>query len=190
MEPRVGDGEIEIRFDSGALARFDFVWLATGGNFDMELVPVFASLQTQQQRDGLEPIPCIGGLPQLQPDCSWAQQEPYNSLYVMGAFAQLQLGADALNLAGCRSGGVVVARALLKDFNSLNDNAGLDDDAGLEAGQSKKKRDKTRLLNRKVKGSRKGRKVRGSAPVAGGSVTATGEWKDDPCDCGAKHCAI
>ena len=31
----------------------------------------------------------------------------------MGAFAQLQLGADALNLAGARSGGVLVARALL-----------------------------------------------------------------------------
>ena len=33
--------------------------------------------------------------------------------YVMGAFAQLQLGADALNLAGARSGSVLIARALL-----------------------------------------------------------------------------
>ena len=32
----------------------------------------------------------------------------------MGAFAQLQLGADALNLAGSRAGGVTVARALLE----------------------------------------------------------------------------
>ena len=30
----------------------------------------------------------------------------------MGAFAQLQLGADALNLAGCRAGSVLVAKAL------------------------------------------------------------------------------
>ena len=30
----------------------------------------------------------------------------------MGAMAQLQLGADALNLAGCRAGSVLIARAL------------------------------------------------------------------------------
>ena len=33
----------------------------------------------------------------------------------MGVFAQLQLGADALNLAGARSGSVLVARALIED---------------------------------------------------------------------------
>ena len=31
----------------------------------------------------------------------------------MGAFAQLVLGPDALNLAGARSGGVLVASSLL-----------------------------------------------------------------------------
>ena len=33
-------------------------------------------------------------------------------LFVMGAFAQLQLGPDSLNLAGARSGSVIIARAL------------------------------------------------------------------------------
>ena len=51
----------------------------------------------------------VGGLPLLQDDLSWAEGCP---LYVMGAFAMLQLGPDALNLAGARSGGVIVARAL------------------------------------------------------------------------------
>ena len=46
----------------------------------------------------------------LQPDLAWDAHCP---LYVMGAFAMLQLGPDALNLAGARSGGVAVARALL-----------------------------------------------------------------------------
>ena len=32
----------------------------------------------------------------------------------MGAFAQLRLGADALNLAGARSGSVTIARELLR----------------------------------------------------------------------------
>ncbi|CAM9311836.1 unnamed protein product [Discosporangium mesarthrocarpum] len=99
-----GDGEIHVRFDDGNISHFDFVWLATGGNLDLDLVPIFASLQEQH------PIASVDGLPALRKDLSWAEGVP---LYVMGAFAQLQLGADALNLAGARSGGVIVARALL-----------------------------------------------------------------------------
>uniref|UniRef100_A0A0G4HAD6 Uncharacterized protein n=1 Tax=Chromera velia CCMP2878 TaxID=1169474 RepID=A0A0G4HAD6_9ALVE len=98
--------KIQVRLEDGRLSSFDFVWLATGGNFDLELVPVLASLKRQA------PIPCVGSLPQLQGDLRWAAGLP---VYVMGAFAQLQLGADALNLAGARAGGVVVARALLRD---------------------------------------------------------------------------
>ena len=95
---------MEVRFEDGSMARFDLVWLATGGNFDLELVPLLASLNAQR------PIQVVDGLPDLQRDLSWAPGVP---LYVMGAFAQLQLGADALNLAGARSGSVVVARAVL-----------------------------------------------------------------------------
>lgn len=70
------------------------------------LVPLFASIQEQH------PINCVNGLPDLQPDLSWAKGVPF---YVMGAFAQLQLGPDALNLAGARSGSVVVTRAMLAE---------------------------------------------------------------------------
>eukprot|EP00940_MAST-03C_sp_MAST-3C-sp2_P000349 g349.t1 len=94
---------ITVRFDNGDLSQFDLVWLATGGMLDLELVPIFSSLLKQH------PIRCVDGLPVLQDDLAWAENVP---LYVMGAFAQLQLGADALNLAGARSGGVLVARAL------------------------------------------------------------------------------
>ena len=103
-------GEVQVRFsrpdlaEEGESAAFDFVWLATGGNLDLNLVPLLASFQAQR------PICTVGGLPVLQPDLSW---DAGVSLYVMGAFAQLQLGADALNLAGARSGSVLVARALL-----------------------------------------------------------------------------
>ena len=54
-------------------------------------------------------IPLAAGLPQLQPDLAWAADVP---LYVLGGFAQLQLGPDALNLAGSRAGSVRVAAAL------------------------------------------------------------------------------
>ncbi|KOO27024.1 fad binding domain protein, partial [Chrysochromulina tobinii] len=92
-------GEVQVRFsrpdlaEEGESAAFDFVWLATGGNLDLNLVPLLASFQAQR------PISTVGGLPVLQPDLSW---DAGVSLYVMGAFAQLQLGADALNLAGIR----------------------------------------------------------------------------------------
>ena len=100
------DGSIRVSFDGAGLGsdsaaeeeEFDYVWLATGGNLDLNLVPILASLQSQR------PITTAGGLPMLQPDLSWDVGCP---LYVMGAFAGLQLGADALNLAGARSGGVL-----------------------------------------------------------------------------------
>ena len=101
-----GDGEVDVTFDDGTREGFDRVWLATGGNLDLSLVPILASLQAQR------PIKCAGGLPMLQPDLAWDAGCP---CYVMGAFAGLQLGADALNLAGARSGGVLVARALLAE---------------------------------------------------------------------------
>ena len=98
-------GEVRVEFDDGGGGRYDFVWLATGGNLDLGLVPLLASLLAQR------PIETAGGLPLLRPDLSWDSGCP---LYVMGAFAQLQLGADALNLAGARSGGVIIARALIE----------------------------------------------------------------------------
>ena len=97
---------IQVRFGTGEISSFDFIWLATGGEFDLELVPIYASLMSQH------PIDCVNGLPELSDDLSWAKNVP---LHVMGAFAQLQLGADALNLAGARSGSVRVARALLDE---------------------------------------------------------------------------
>ena len=99
--------EVLVRFDNGRMQRYDHIWLATGGDFDVDLVPILASLYAQY------PIECVDGLPALQDDLSWAHNVP---LYVMGAFAQLQLGPDALNLAGARSGSVIVATALLKEL--------------------------------------------------------------------------
>jgi hypothetical protein len=105
------DGEVRVRYDDGSNDSVDLVWLATGGNLDLNLVPILASLQAQR------PIRTTRGLPVLQPDLSWDAGCP---LYVMGAFAQLQLGPDALNLAGARSGGVLVARALLDRDDAEN----------------------------------------------------------------------
>jgi hypothetical protein len=100
-----------VHFDNGEMGAFDFIWTATGATFNIGLIPVFASLNAQCEIDTFD------GMPDLQPDLSWAKDVPF---HVMGAFAQLQLGPDALNLAGARSGGVVVARAILQARRELS----------------------------------------------------------------------
>ncbi|EOD12148.1 hypothetical protein EMIHUDRAFT_213942 [Emiliania huxleyi CCMP1516] len=89
-----GGGSFDVSFDDGSSERFDYVWLATGGEMDLSLVPLFAQLLAQV------PIQTHGGLPALQQDLSWAAHCPLH----------LELGADALNLAGCRAGSVRIAR--------------------------------------------------------------------------------
>ena len=81
--------KLRVRFDNSHLESFDYIWLATGGNFDIDLVPLLSSLKKQYH------IECVEGLPVLQEDLSWALDVP---LYVMGALAQLQLKASYLNL--------------------------------------------------------------------------------------------
>jgi len=160
---------IHIRFEDGRLEHFDFVWLATGGAFDLELVPIFASLQRQS------PIPNVDGLPGLQPDLSWASNVP--NLYVMGAFAQLQLGADALNLAGARSGGVVVARSLLIRGEGFNLSKNLKGKGGSgKIGGGGKKR------NVKDNTSLKLPKLQHAVMLScSGFVTKDGKWETSCC---------
>ena len=99
-----GDGgDFEVSFDDGASAAYDLIWLATGGDLDVAVHPLLGAVHSQH------PIPLATGLPELQPDLTWDAGVP---LHVLGGFAQLQLGPDALNLAGCRAGSVRVATAL------------------------------------------------------------------------------
>ena len=51
----------------------------------------------------------LPGLPVLQPSLRWSHACP---VYVMGPYAQLQLGPDALNLAGSRSGSCRIDTAI------------------------------------------------------------------------------
>ena len=98
-----GGGHFEVNFDDGSGGAYDLIWLATGGDLDVSHHPLLAYIHEQR------PISLANGLPELQPDLAWAADVP---LYVLGGFAQLQLGPDALNLAGCRAGSVRVATVL------------------------------------------------------------------------------
>ena len=100
-----GEGAIQVDFSDGSEGEFELIWLATGGNLDLSCIPFLNSLMNQR------PITTVSGLPLLEPDLSWDKQCPF---YILGAFSQLELGPDALNMAGARSGSVRVAKALLQ----------------------------------------------------------------------------
>jgi hypothetical protein len=55
------------------------------------------------------PIPVTAGLPAIQPSLEWKSGV---GLFVLGAYAALQLGPGALNLAGAKTASVVVSSRL------------------------------------------------------------------------------
>jgi hypothetical protein len=65
--------------------------------------------QLQQQL----PIPVVSGLPAIQASLEWADN---SGVYVLGAYAALQLGPGALNLAGAKTASVVLVKQLQKQL--------------------------------------------------------------------------
>lgn len=81
----------------------DRLWLATGSALSAQAEPLLAPLLQQL------PVPVVAGLPAIQPDLEWAAG---SRLFVLGAYAALQLGPGALNLAGAKTGSVVLAQQM------------------------------------------------------------------------------
>ena len=85
----------------------DFIWLATGTEMNFTKERCVHDLV----RD--ECVPCHNGLPILNPDLSLPlRTETLGKLFVMGAYAALELGPGALNLMGARQGGCRIAHSL------------------------------------------------------------------------------
>lgn len=81
----------------------DVLLLATGADIDVEQYPFLESLRAHT------PVDVYNGLPVLQPDLRWA---PGENVFLMGTIAALELGPDALNLAGARHAACRIARTL------------------------------------------------------------------------------
>lgn len=79
------------------------VVLATGTQLAVDRVPCLEWLRQHR------PIGDYGGAPTIQADLRWA---PGIDAFLLGAYASLQLGPDATNLAGARRGSRVVGREL------------------------------------------------------------------------------
>ena len=71
--------------------RADAAWLATGHRLDAALVAPLSTLRATR------PQPLHDGLPELTPSLRW---DEHTDVWVAGGLAALQLGPDALNLAG------------------------------------------------------------------------------------------
>lgn len=104
-----GHWRIELNCDCSAI-ECDVILLAIGADLDIKECIL---------RDMMEqaPTPTCQGLPMLQYDLSWSKAD---NLYVMGAMAGLQLGPDALNLAGARHGACRIAQKLRRELRTCD----------------------------------------------------------------------
>jgi len=93
---------VEIGHDQLQIQALEVV-LATGTQLAVDRVPCLEWLRRHW------PTGEYGGAPAIQADLRWA---PGIDAFVLGAYGALQLGPDAVNLAGARRGSRVVAREL------------------------------------------------------------------------------
>ncbi|GAA5899004.1 uncharacterized protein JCM6883_003507 [Sporobolomyces salmoneus] len=81
----------------------DYVVCSTGSQLSLDSLPFLNSIRRDY------PIEEVGGLPCVTEDLQWRKDLP---LFVMGAFSMLELGPDALNLSGTRTGAERVGHRL------------------------------------------------------------------------------
>jgi len=98
-----GGGYWEVCFDDDTDCHCEKIWLATGSRMDADSDPLLQQLLAQH------PIPLHRGFPDVTQTLRWAPDVP---LYVMGGLAALQLGPDAVNLAGGLRGAFRIAACL------------------------------------------------------------------------------
>ena len=115
----------EVYFTDGEVGYFDRVWLATGSVLDVTRDPLLGPFL--QRCD----IPTEGGLPIIEPSLRW---RPGCELYVMGHFAALRLGPDALNLAGAKTGACRIDAGIRNAIRSASGSGGADEDEDDEDG--------------------------------------------------------
>ncbi|PRP77619.1 hypothetical protein PROFUN_00480 [Planoprotostelium fungivorum] len=97
------DGSWRIDLSNGNTLQCNYVWMATGFKPDIMAEPILHDISTRF------PIDCTGGLPHLTPDLRWTDGV---DLFFAGAYAALQVGPDAFNLAGARRSSSRIVEAI------------------------------------------------------------------------------
>ncbi|GAA5895815.1 hypothetical protein JCM5296_006674 [Sporobolomyces johnsonii] len=98
-DPDVGAG----RSTRQRLENVDYLVCSTGSKLDLDSVDFLRPLRESH------PVETVSGLPALTTDLQWNPELPF---FVMGAYSMLELGPDALNLAGTRTGAERIAHRL------------------------------------------------------------------------------
>ena len=96
-------GHFEVFLDDDTDLRAERIWLATGSLPGVEDDPLFERLLAEH------PVSVRNGFPELTRTLRWSRDVP---LYLMGGLAALQLGPDAVNLAGGLRGALRVSDEL------------------------------------------------------------------------------
>lgn len=123
--------------------RIDVIWLATGCAVDVQREQLFAGVQERFPVDVVGGFPALtkgklnstGGVhvsrltliighiaPHSNTDLQWHRNSP--GFYVMGGYATLQLGPNALNLVGARSAARLIGESILQLMSSSSSSAG------------------------------------------------------------------
>ncbi|KAK4050395.1 hypothetical protein OIV83_003465 [Microbotryomycetes sp. JL201] len=101
-EAQYRDGLWSIKTSDSVSHHVDYVVCSTGSKLD------FASVECVQPM--LDSVQVVNGLPRLTPDLQIDKDLP---VFVMGAYAMLELGPDALNLSGTRHGAERITHKLV-----------------------------------------------------------------------------
>jgi len=101
--------EWHVITSNGEEMRAQHLWCATGSAVDVHSDPLLQGLLEHH------PIGDIGGLPCLTHDLQWGSLP----VHFMGNIAALQLGPDAVNLAGALRGSMRIAPKLLETLGEI-----------------------------------------------------------------------
>lgn len=121
QDVKLDDGIFSVsmkRKDEVSVSKFGEIWLATGSCMDVNQEPIFKEMMKQC------PVESVGGFPAVTEELQWSRECP--NFYVMGGYAALQLGPNAINLNGARAGAERVGSEILEDWE--NDSCGCQDD--------------------------------------------------------------
>ncbi|KND01001.1 uncharacterized protein SPPG_04097 [Spizellomyces punctatus DAOM BR117] len=113
----------EVHLSDGSIENVHAIWMATGSKMNVTQDPLLSQICKAV------PTTLIEGFPVLTHDLRWQSSIP---LYVMGGYAALQLGPNALNLAGAKIASERIVEALETEMGF--DQAHADDGAAVVGG--------------------------------------------------------
>lgn len=103
-----------VTYSDGSCAEFDFVWICTGRGLDVRKDVLMSQLCKRINAD----CTSDGTLPVLEEDLRLSSE---HNVFIMGAYASLQLGPDAHNISSARRASRLIIESILEDCQTDGD---------------------------------------------------------------------